>query len=145
MSIQLTDHFSLQELTITNNKKLKDKNYQYGILKFNQLRELANFCEQVRKILNCPMIITSGIRCLEVNEAIGGASNSSHLKGTAVDFITTKIKIKTAFDKIRNSNLEFGQLIYEKTDKSEWIHISMGATKQVLTYNGKEYKSLDQN
>lgn len=142
MSIQITQHFNLDELTTTSNKKLRDKNYQYGLSKMTQMNILAHFAEQVRLIVGCPMQITSGIRCEELNVAVGGSKTSQHLKGEAIDFIPTKIKIQTAFDKIRKSNLEFGQLIIEKSGTKEWIHISTGIKKQVLKYENRKYKVI---
>lgn len=142
MSIQITQHFNLDELTTTNNKKLRDKNYQYGLSKMTQMNILAHFAEQVRLIVGCPMKITSGIRCEELNAIVGGSKTSQHLKGEAIDFIPTKIKIKTAFDKIRKSNLEFGQLIIEKSGKSEWIHISIGTKRQILKYENGKYRTI---
>lgn len=142
MSIQLTDHFSLDELTTTNRTKYKDKNYMYGLQKISQMNILAHFCEQVRLIVGCPMKITSGIRCEELNSVVGGSKTSQHLKGEAIDFVPTKIKLKTAFDKIRKSNLEFGQLIIEKSGNSEWIHISTGIKRQVLKYENGKYTTI---
>ena len=142
MGIQITEHFSLDELTTTNNRKLREQNYQYGLKKITQMNILAHFCEQVREIVGCPMKITSGIRCEELNSIVGGSKTSQHLKGEAIDFIPTKIKIKTAFDKIRKSNLEFGQLIIEKSGKSEWIHISTGIKRQVLKYENGKYTTI---
>lgn len=142
MSIQLTQHFSLDELTTTNKVKYKDKNYKYGLQKITQMNILAHFAEQVRLIVGCPMTITSGIRCEELNAVVGGSKTSQHLKGEAIDFIPTKIKIKTAFDKIRKSNLEFGQLIIEKSGKSEWIHISIGTKRQILKYENGKYTTI---
>lgn len=142
MSIQLTQHFSLDELTTTNKVKYKDKNYKYGLQKITQMNILAHFAEQVRLIVNSPMKITSGIRCEELNAIVGGSKTSQHLKGEAIDFIPTKIKLKTAFDKIRKSNLEFGQLIIEKSGNSEWIHISTGIKRQVLKYENGKYTTI---
>ena len=142
MSIQITEHFSLDELTTTNNKKLRDKNYQYGLSKMTQMNILAHFCEQVRLVVGCPMKITSGIRCEELNTLVGGSKTSQHLKGEAIDFIPTKIKIQTAFKKIRTSKLDFGQLIIEKSGKSEWINISIGIKKQVLKYENGKYRTI---
>lgn len=139
MSIQITQHFNLDELTTTNNKKLREKNYRYGLYKLTQMNILAHFCEQVRLIVDCPMKITSGIRCEELNTVVGGSKTSQHLKGEAIDFIPTKIKVQTAFTKLRNSNLEFGQLIIEKSGTTEWVHISIGHKRQVLKYNNGKY------
>ena len=142
MSIQITQHFSLDELTTTNRVKYKDKNYKYGLSKLTQMNILAHFAEQVRLIVGCPMKITSGIRCEELNVVVGGSKTSQHLKGEAIDFIPTKIKIQTAFNKIRKSSLEFGQLIIENDGKSEWLHISIGIKRQVLKYDNGKYSVI---
>ena len=52
--------------------------------------KLCNQLEVIRKALNAPIIVTSGYRSPEHNKAIGGALNSFHVKGMAVDFKTNK-------------------------------------------------------
>lgn len=140
--LKLTEHFTLEELTITNYKDLNEKNYEYGKNKLTQMNMLAHFAEQVRLVIGCPMIITSGIRCEELNAKVGGSKTSQHCKGEAIDFIPTKIKVKTAFEKIRNSSLDFGQLIIEKSGNKEWVHISMGFKRQVLKYDNGKYTAI---
>jgi uncharacterized protein YcbK (DUF882 family) len=39
----------------------------------------------IRDYLNIPMKVTSGYRCRNHNELVGGAPNSKHLSGIAVD------------------------------------------------------------
>jgi len=52
------------------------------------LGRMANVMERVRTILgDRPILITSGFRAPPVNSAVGGAPNSGHLTGLAVDFI----------------------------------------------------------
>lgn len=41
--------------------------------------------EIIRKHLGLPMEVTSGVRCKEHNEKVGGKDNSMHLKGRAAD------------------------------------------------------------
>jgi hypothetical protein len=50
-----------------------------------QLTQLARVTlEGIRKICGGhPVIVSSGYRCRELNEAVGGASNSAHLYGCA--------------------------------------------------------------
>lgn len=45
---------------------------------------MANL-EEMRKLIGLPMVVTSGIRCSEHNEAEGGEPNSKHLTGQAAD------------------------------------------------------------
>src|SRR5215471_1652629 len=43
--------------------------------------------EGIREICgNHPVLISSGFRCGDLNEAVGGAENSAHLLGAAADF-----------------------------------------------------------
>jgi len=41
--------------------------------------------QDARNIASIPFVITSGYRCPEYNKAVGGKSDSSHLKGLAAD------------------------------------------------------------
>lgn len=47
--------------------------------------DLCKFLDKAREIACTPFIITSGLRSVEQNQAVGGVPNSSHLKGLAVD------------------------------------------------------------
>ena len=130
--ITLTPHFTLAELTRTDNENLRDENYRAGRALLYKMVQLAHFAEGVRKIINCPMIITSGYRCAALTTAVGGSKTSQHLRCEAVDFIPSKISAKAAFDLIRNSPLEYGQLILEKRGQGHILHISMGKKRQNL-------------
>lgn len=80
--------------------------------------------EPIRERFAVPMIITSGYRCEKVNKLVGGASNSQHRKGEAVDFYFegfSKKEMAAAFFEIAE-NFDFDQLIYYK--KQGFIHIS---------------------
>ena len=71
-----------------------------------------------------PMIITSGLRPIWLNDQIGGSKNSQHIKGEAADFIVlgkTPYEVATW---INESPLPFDQLILEF---DRWIHISLPA------------------
>lgn len=135
--MKIADHFTIKELTNTDYADLLAENILYALDHFNELTRLAQFCERVRAILGVPMTITSGVRCKKLNKKVGGADTSDHIKLMAVDFVPARIKLKTAFDKIRNSNLDYKQIILEK---NTWIHISIGDKKEALIYDGKKYK-----
>ena len=137
--MKIAEHFTIKELVDTSYADLQAENIYYALDRFNDLTRLAQFCERVRSILNVPMNITSGVRCPKLNKKVGGTDNSDHIKLLAVDFVPSKIKLKTAFDKIRNSNLDYKQLILEK---NTWIHISLGDKKEALIYDGKKYKRV---
>ena len=45
-----------------------------------------DLAEKVRAILQTPMIVTSGTRCISHNASVGGSPTSKHLQGLAMDF-----------------------------------------------------------
>jgi len=130
--MQLTPHFSLAELTVTNQKI--DNTPSKEIVEV--LRTTAFYMEKVREILgNVAITINSGYRSPDVNRAVGGTSNSSHTYGYAVDFTAYGHTPLTISNILAKSNLKFDQLIYEKT----WVHISFDPRMRgnILTLKGK--------
>lgn len=49
-------------------------------------KELVDVLQHIRTYFGKPLIITSGNRCPEYNEQIGGAKTSYHIRGRAADF-----------------------------------------------------------
>lgn len=130
--MQLTPHFSLAELTVTNQKI--DNTPSREVIEV--LRTTAFYMEKVREILgNVAITINSGYRSPDVNRAVGGTSNSSHTYGYAVDFTAYGHTPLTISNVLSKSNLKFDQLIYEKT----WVHISFDPRMRgnILTLKGK--------
>jgi hypothetical protein len=130
--MQLTPHFSLAELTVTNTKidNIPSKEV------IEVLRTTAFYMEKVREILgNVAITINSGYRSPDVNRQVGGTSNSSHTYGYAVDFTAYGHTPLTISNILSKSNLKFDQLIYEKT----WVHISFDPRMRgnILTLKGK--------
>ena len=130
--MQLTPHFSLAELTVTNQKI--DNTPSKEVVEV--LRTTAFYMEKVRELLgNVAVTINSGYRSPDVNRAVGGTSNSSHTYGYAVDFTAYGHTPLTISNILAKSNLKFDQLIYEKT----WVHISFDPRMRgnILTLKGK--------
>ena len=130
---KLTDHFTVQELTKTDQNGLQKTNTKEGLKISDKLQALAEFAEEVRTVIrNCPMVITSGYRCEKLNKAIGGSKTSEHLKCEAIDFIPKKMSAFKALGYILISELKWDQLILEKRGQGYLIHISMGDKREVL-------------
>jgi hypothetical protein len=130
--MQLTPHFSLAELTVTNQKIDNTPSKEVIVV----LRTTAFYMEKVREILgNVAITINSGYRSPDVNRQVGGTSNSSHTYGYAVDFTAYGHTPLTISNILSKSNLKFDQLIYEKT----WVHISFDPRMRgnILTLKGK--------
>jgi len=69
---------------------------------------LIDKLQQLRDIIDKPIIITSGYRCLAYNEHIGGAVNSPHLTGEGADLQvkgTTPITLAIIADRIDHIRL----------------------------------------
>ena len=92
--------------------------------------------------------ITSGYRTPAYNKQIGGATNSQHCKGEAVDLQPLQTNIEEVFSLIIRE-FPYDQVILEKNNKgSKWIHISYSTTNRknamiAEVINGKAtYKNI---
>lgn len=100
-----------------------------------RLNYLMDKClDPIREAWGKPIGVNSGYRCRRLNEAVGGATNSQHLKGEAADITTgTKEGNRRLFELIQALGVDFDQLIDESGYK--WLHISckeQGNRHQVL-------------
>lgn len=120
-NINLTEHFTWFEAVHTNHRGI-DNTIQRIEIHENIIRTAVKM-EKVRAILGAPIFISSWYRCLELNTAVGGASNSDHMRGAAVDFVAPKFGSPLEIAKAIISQemlINFKQLILEHT----WVHIS---------------------
>ena len=128
---QLSDHFSLEELTTT---QVRGASNEPSSKILETLTDTAKRMERVREILGQPIIVTSGYRSPLVNKIVGGSMYSAHMTGHAVDFICPKfgdpLKVCRELTDKRH-DLEWDQVIEE----GAWVHISFGAQMrgEVLT------------
>ena len=118
---QVTEHFSYEELTHSDTAEAKGIANIPGPDVAPNLMALAAGLEQVRALLEVPMHINDGYRCLELNEALHGAAHSAHETCFAADFICpgygAPIDIVKA---LQASDIKFDQVIQE----GSWVHIS---------------------
>ena len=132
MPTKLSPHFTLEEFTISQTAARQGLNNIPSEDIVKVLTNTANQMEAVRKLLGVPIHINSGYRSPEVNKAVGGAKNSQHMTGEAVDFIAPGFgSVATIIERIKSSGLVFDQLIDEY---GSWVHISFSdkPRKQVL-------------
>ena len=120
--MRLTDHFTVEELTFSQlGARLGLDNTPPPEL-IPTLLQTAQRMEDVRALLGRSITVLSGYRSAEVNKAVGGAKNSAHLTGHAVDFTCPGYGSPQAvFDTIRESSIRFDQIIMEF---GQWVHIS---------------------
>ncbi len=132
MTTWLSAHFSLEEMTATQQRGL-DNRPTSAVLK--RLNATARVLEEVRVLLgDTPMLITSGYRSPAVNRAVGGSATSAHMRGEAADFICPRFGSPLAVCRaIADSDLAFDQLIEEA---GAWVHLGLGGRwrREVLTW-----------
>ena len=119
---KLSKYFSLRELIFSKLAQDHDIDNTPDAKTLETLKYTASQLDKVRELLNKPVNISSGYRCLQVNRRIGSKDTSQHLNGEAVDF---KCELfgnpKKVFDAIKASDIPFDQLILEF---NSWVHIS---------------------
>lgn len=132
--MKLSEHLSLIEVTRSDYAKRNGINNMPNPEHTENLIELANkIFEPIRKHFNKPIHISSGYRSKELNAKIGGAKNSQHTVGQAIDIDQGDRKQNIEiFDFIKN-NLDYDQLINEFN--YDWVHVSYNT-------NGKQAKQV---
>ena len=123
---KLTTNFTIEELTFSETAKRKNLRNEPSEEYLNNLKDLCeDVLEPLRTAIKSPLKITSGYRDKVVNHLVGGAANSQHIRGEAVDCVATKLTVKAFFEKVKelvqDKKLEVDQCIYEF---DSWVHIS---------------------
>ena len=142
----LSKNFALEEFTRSTTANREGISNQPGPAEVANISALVlNVLQPLRDAVGFPINITSGYRSPQLNAAIGGATNSQHLKGQAADLVSQdNAKL---FNYIM-TNLPFDQLIWEagNDDQPEWVHVSYKPSfnrKQVLRYYpGQGYQDI---
>lgn len=136
--MQLSKNFTLSEFTISQKAARLGLNNIPSPEVLERLKHTAEQMEKIRKILGYPISISSGYRSPEVNSVVGGAKNSQHVLGEAVDFTCPKFGTPDSIvRKLKEYGIEYDQLIKEF---NSWVHISFkqsGNRKQALVIDSE--------
>ena len=121
--MNLTEHFTLEELTHTDHRMLDNTPNDQEL---ENLKRLAAFLEEVRAALGGkPVMVNSGFRSKQVNDAVGSKDTSQHRIGCAVDFRVPQLTPDQVVKAIIASGLPYDQLIREF---DRWTHLSIPNT-----------------
>jgi len=126
--MRISKNFTLEELTASTTAKAR------GISNNPGQTDIVNLCGLVHNVLQPlrnwwgkEVKIGSGYRSLALNRAVGGVSNSQHMKGEAADLcIDGDIQKGKSWFQFIKQHCEFDQLIWEKNPKTGayWVHVS---------------------
>ena len=88
------------------------------------LVRLSEFLQIIRNELQLPIIVNSGYRSKEVNEAVGGVLSSYHVKGLAADIKCADMDKLLAV--LHSHLMEIDQLgIYYNSTTQLWFHVGL--------------------
>jgi len=117
---QLSEHFTLEELTHTDHRELSNEPNESET---TNLVRLANFLEQVKELLGGkPIMVNSAFRSKAVNDAVGSKDTSQHRVGCAADIRVPGMTPDEVVKAIIASDLPYDQCIREF---DRWTHISV--------------------
>lgn len=137
--MNLSTNFTLEELTFSHTAVRKGiSNVPSQEIIANLERVCFDLLEPLRAMFNAPIIISSGYRSVALNKAIGGAKNSQHIQGEAVDFTVKGMTVQEVYEVIKNSDLVYRQNIQEF---SAWVHLSVTNGDGVKRQNLKAVKN----
>ena len=117
---KLTEHFTLEELTVTDHREFDNTPNESEIA---NLERLALFLEEVRDVLGKKAItVNSAFRCKQVNDAVGSKDTSQHRIGCAADIRVAGMTPDEVVKAVIASGIGYDQIIREF---DRWTHISV--------------------
>ena len=150
--MQITEHFSLKELTRSETAR------RLGLQNVPPAAEMANIqytaeqLEKIRAYIGRGIIITSCFRSERVNKAVGGSPTSAHRFGLAADCDAiglTSLAFAKEIIKMRDEGkITFDQLILEFPERGDgaWVHVGFRRNSpmrnQIMTATKKNGKTV---
>jgi len=118
--MQLSDHFTLEELTHTDHRELENIPNEQELA---NLKRLAEFLETVKTVLGGkPIMVNSAFRSKAVNDAVGSKDTSQHRVGCAADLRVPSMTPDEVVKAIIASGIGYDQCIREF---DRWTHVSI--------------------
>ena len=130
--MNLSDHFTLEELTHTDHRQLD--NTPNDDEKVNLVR-LAGLLEEVKTALGGkPVMVNSAFRSKAVNDAVGSKDSSQHRLGCAADIRVPGMTPRQVVEACIAAKIPFDQIILEF---DAWTHISVPNTPEADPRNSR--------
>ena len=123
MKENISKHISYKEATFSNTAKARKIDNTPDADTLVRMKLVSEKCfEPLREWYGKPIKINSFYRSPKLNTAVGGAKNSQHVKGEAIDLTAGSVEENRKLYNWICENLEFDQAIWEYGGR--WIHIS---------------------
>ena len=124
--MNLTEHFTLEELTHTDHRELENTPNEQELA---NLKRLAEFLERIKTVLGGkPIMVNSAFRSKMVNDAVGSKDTSQHRVGCAADLRVPGMTPDEVVKAIIASGIGYDQVIREFSDPVKgggWTHVSI--------------------
>jgi len=134
--LQLSQHFSLEEMTKTSVKGVSNTP---STVEIKNLQRVCGWLEELRQEWNNtygegndPIIINSAFRSPSVNKAVGGVPTSNHLTGCAADIRVLGMEQALRYavlllDIADRQKRDFDEIILERSKNAIWLHFAVRA------------------
>ena len=121
--MNLTEHFTLEELTTTSHRQFDNTPNDAEMA---NLVLLAEFLEKVKTLLDGkPIMVNSAFRSKAVNDSVGSKDTSQHRLGYAADIRVPGMTPDAVVRALVASDLPYDQVIREF---DAWTHVSISPT-----------------
>ena len=121
--MNLSTHFTLEELTRSDVAVRNGWDNTPNEQEIDNLKRLAVLLEQVKGAVSMkPVMINSGFRSKQVNDAVGSKDSSQHRIGCAADLRVPGMTPRQVVEACIANGVPFDQIILEF---DSWTHISV--------------------
>lgn len=141
--MKLSNNFSLSEFTRSQTAENSGVDNTPNAFQLENLKLLAASLQVIRDKIGVPITISSGFRSEALNRLVKGSPTSAHSHGLAADIHAASYSAKEFAQFIDGCGVRFDQLILERVNGKEWVHLGIGGLdrRQVLTFDGRSYTS----
>jgi uncharacterized protein YcbK (DUF882 family) len=120
--MNLSNNFTLDELTASQTAARKGLDNTPNATEVANLVRVAALLEEVRALLKKPILVNSGFRSKQVNDAVGSRDTSQHRIGCAADIRVPGMTPREVVEACIQANIGYDQIIEEF---GSWTHISV--------------------
>ena len=148
-------HFTFSEFERSDTAaRLKIDNRMPEIVEAHVVELVDKLLDPLREAWDAPLVVSSGYRCPELNDAVGGSKTSAHLAGWAADLVPesgdgrgVQELVNFTVEWLTATGLPFDQLIFEHSGGSRWLHLGIRnldgeQRREMLLYENGKYTKI---